>query len=171
MIGGVQSLEEAVQVDPRSSGAFRSSAAPSERVRRLRPSGQATLREALSKLRKRYDLILLDTAPASTSTDAAQIGDWRTPSSWSCAGARRPRRPSPRPSGSSPSAGSRCSGRDPQPVSPRAAEHTTRRCASPPNGLPRSRPADVRRDRAWPGHWPCEGSVEATAHEGNTRPG
>jgi succinoglycan biosynthesis transport protein ExoP len=72
VIGGAQSLEEAVQVDPRSQAHF-IAAAPSEESLDL-VLGAGHLREALSKLRKRYDLILLDTAPASTSTDAAQMG-------------------------------------------------------------------------------------------------
>lgn len=72
VIGGAQSLEDGIQVDPRSSAHFIVPAPFSDSVDCA--LGGTTLREALSKLRKRYDLIILDTAPASTSTDAAQIG-------------------------------------------------------------------------------------------------
>lgn len=72
VIGGAQSLEDAIQVDPRSSAHFIVPAPFSDSVDCA--LGGTSLREALSKLRKRYDLIILDTAPASTSTDAAQIG-------------------------------------------------------------------------------------------------
>ena len=72
VIGGAQSLEDGIQADPRSSAHFIVPAPFSDSVDCV--LGGTTLREALSKLRKRYDLIILDTAPTSTSSDAAQIG-------------------------------------------------------------------------------------------------
>jgi Mrp family chromosome partitioning ATPase len=72
VIGGGQSFEKSIQIDPRSQAHF---VAPA-------PLGESPdfvlsgphLREALSKLRKQYDLIILDTPPASTCPDAAQLG-------------------------------------------------------------------------------------------------
>jgi len=72
VIGGAQSLEDGIQADPRSPAHFIVPAPFSDSVDCI--LGGTTLREALSKLRKRYDLIILDTAPTSTSSDAAQIG-------------------------------------------------------------------------------------------------
>ncbi|MGK9168512.1 polysaccharide biosynthesis tyrosine autokinase [Inquilinus limosus] len=72
VIGGVQSFEEAIQVDPRSQAHFIAPAPSGDSFDFI--LGGVHLREALANLRKRYDLIILDTAPASTSTDAAQMG-------------------------------------------------------------------------------------------------
>jgi capsular exopolysaccharide synthesis family protein len=72
VIGGVPSLENAIHVDPRSQAHFIAPAPFGDSVDCV--LGGTDLRTALAELRKRYDLIILDTAPASTSTDAAQLG-------------------------------------------------------------------------------------------------
>jgi capsular exopolysaccharide synthesis family protein len=72
VVGAAQSLEDAIQVDPRSQAHFIAPASFGDSLDCV--LGGAYLREALPKLRKRYDLIILDTAPALTSTDAAQLG-------------------------------------------------------------------------------------------------
>ncbi|WP_179221900.1 GumC family protein [Inquilinus limosus] len=71
-VGGMEALDEAIQIDPRSQAHFIAPAPSGESLDCILAGG--SLREALSKLRKRYDFIILDTAPASTSADAAQMG-------------------------------------------------------------------------------------------------
>ena len=71
VISGVQSLDKAIQVDPRSQAHF---IAPVPFEAPEATLDLVHLRETLSRLRKQYDLIILDTAPVSTSPDIAQLG-------------------------------------------------------------------------------------------------